>query len=590
MNDLLLTEDRHNRVVGTMSSGSIDRPNGVPSKAIATYKRVLWRFLRFEGLDDEGTGIILWAALVLAVGAVILRFFFWWYTGRMWEDALITVLHSENFVNGLGMTHYRVGEPPLHGFTSPLSVLVPLMGDLVKVGFGLHWIRILSAFCGGLTVLYAMAICIHPKIKLPAPLAIMIMAYLAFEHHQILWGMAGMETQMVTLVLLMSVYYTIALKPVALGLSLGLCMLARPDFAPWTAIAGLYVLIVDWRKLFIIIPVAAAVYGPWIIFTTLYYGSPLPNTIIAKSLGYPLWTKNPNLTWKGVWMEIYRRMTGSYGYSTIFQPLGPSFAGHGTGFRAIIRDRGLICDTMIALALLGSIVPVFKRQWAWLPAICFVWLYAAYYVFLVAGVFGWYVVPYVAAVIFLSARGLQSVGGVIRYSRVRTAVWSVVAVAYLAPLVGVLPLTFRTEKQIQELIENSVRKQIGLYLSGVMGKDETIGCEPLGYIGYYSRRTVYDWPGLASRRVVEFSKANPQKRREIHMLNALRPDYIVLRNRAYDYYITHGRTWLMTDYHPVAQFDADPERLRHIFLIDQNIDQHFLVLKKRTPGADQTTK
>jgi hypothetical protein len=200
-------------------------------------KRILRRWLHIDVPDTPESDTVVRFGLFLACVAVALRFFFWAYTGRNWEDALITVLHSENFFNGLGLTHYLgEGEPPLHGFTSPLSVLVPMMGDFLKVGFGLSFIKIVSALAGGLTVLYAMAVAIHPKIKLPTPLAVMIMGYLAFEHHQILWGMAGMETQMAVLVLLASLYFAIAEKTVPLGFSLGFCMLARPDFAFWAAI------------------------------------------------------------------------------------------------------------------------------------------------------------------------------------------------------------------------------------------------------------------------------------------------------------------------------------------------------------------
>jgi hypothetical protein len=57
--------------------------------------------------------------------AFVLRLVFWIYTQLMWEDALITVLHSENVYHGLGITHVRIDDPrPLHGFTSPISVLV----------------------------------------------------------------------------------------------------------------------------------------------------------------------------------------------------------------------------------------------------------------------------------------------------------------------------------------------------------------------------------------------------------------------------------------------------------------------------------
>jgi tetratricopeptide (TPR) repeat protein len=541
-------------------------------------KRVLRRVLGIEGLDTKDHDILVALGLVVAAVAVGIRFFFWWYTGRVWEDALITVLHSENFVNGLGMTHYRVGEPPLHGFTSPLSVLVPLIGDLFKAGFGLSFIKIVSAFAGGLTVLYVMAIAIHPKVRLPAPLAFMVMGYVACEHHQILWGMSGMETQIVTLVLLASLYYTIAAKPVALGIVLGFCMLARPDFAFWTVIVGLYVLVTDWRGFLKVVAVAAVIYAPWILFTTWYYGSPVPNTILAKSLGYPLWSAAPSLTWA----DILRNVAGSFfdphSNGALFLPLGPCFGGHG-GFRPLWHDHGAIGNAMMVLALIGAGTIAVKRQWALLPAPAFILVYGVYYVFFVAIIFGWYVVPFAAMTLLLSARGIQAIGGIVRISRLRTIVWSAVAITYVLCFVTVLPLTFATEKRIQEDVEDQVRVQIGRFLGHIMDKDQTVGCEPLGYIAYYSRRTVYDWPGLASRKVVEYSKTHPEGRTLMGMLEHFEPDFIVLRYSEYE--DSYEQTWIDTNYRIIASFEALREKIQDIFAIAHNVDTGFLVLAKR---------
>src|SRR5215207_7187547 len=81
---------------------------------------VLPRALRFIACLQNRTAWI----VSVAIGAAAIRLFFWAYTGSLWEDALITVLHSENAVSGLGLTHFKIDDPPVHGFTSPLSVLV----------------------------------------------------------------------------------------------------------------------------------------------------------------------------------------------------------------------------------------------------------------------------------------------------------------------------------------------------------------------------------------------------------------------------------------------------------------------------------
>ncbi len=580
---------------------------------VAKMAHCLWCALGIEGLDKkENAGTIRWGIFFIFL-AIFLRLFFWIYTHRVWEDALITCLHAENFVRGIGLTHYRTGQPPLHGFTSPLSVLVPLMGDFIHLGFGIEFIKLVGAFCSGLTLCYALGICIHPKTRLPLPAAVLVMGYLACEHHQILWGMSGMETQIVVAILFMSIYYTLAWKPLALepntskgvikndgsfqsatartipvacgrwtalGISLGLCMLARPDFAFWTVIVGCYILLKDYRQFPKIVAVALAVYLPWIIFTTLYYGSPIPNTIYAKGLGYHIWWQESHLTFADVKREMLDRVVATYLPNTLFQALGPSFAGHGTGFHAIIPDKGIIANTMLFLAFLGVLRIFIKRIWLLLPAVFFVALYSLYYIFLVPYVFGWYLVPLIAVTLLLSAHGLTFLADLPACRHHRTLLLSAFTTLYLLLIAGILPITFSTEKDIQEHIENKVRKPLAQYLNKVMGPDESIGCEPLGYISYYSQRTVYDWPGLANRAVVEYSRNHPDARTMNDMFEHFRPDYLVLRMYEYSYLKEHKGGWIDRDYHIIKQYQIAPEVENTIALAAYNPDRYFLLLKK----------
>lgn len=549
-------------------------------------------------LKPENRAIRRWA-FALAAAAIAIRLFFWWYTGRVWEDALIAVLHSENCASGLGLTHFRIGEPPVQGFSSPLGVLIPLMADLLHVGWGLPWIKLVSAFAGGLTVLFAAAIARHPAIALPRPLAVMIMAYVAFEHHQILWGMSGMETQLTTCVLLASIYFTIRAgesppvrrdwaPSVRLGVALALCMYARPDLAFWTIVAGLYLLVSSPRRLPLVVATALALYAPWAAFTTLYYGSPIPNTIVAKGLGYPLWMNQPGLTRADIFQHVWNRLGGQYHAGSIFQPLGPSFAGHGTHFSHVLFDQGRICQAMIAAALLGAASAFVARRRAWLLLAGFTLVYAGYFTFGVAIVFGWYIIPFAAITLFLSAKGIEIVGRAFA-GPMRTPFYALIAVTYTAIFIALLPRTFDTERRIQQDIENVVRKKAALYLADIMQPDQTVGCEALGYLSYHTHRTVYDWPGLASRRVVEYSRAHPDLRTLVDMLEALRPDFILIRPFELEEAREKGAQWLGSDYEVVTRFEADPEKTKDILLLSRNIDLCYTLLQKidREPNAIQ---
>ncbi len=543
----------------------------------------LGRFLGIDGLDAPEHRGMLRLGLLLAVLAMLVRLLFWAYTQRYWEDALITCLHSENAASGLGLTHVRPGEPPLHGFTSPLSVLVPLVGDLMHVGFGVDFLKLVSIPAAGLTILFLLGLGLHPGVRLPpAPLAL-VMGYAAFEHHQILWGMSGMETQLSTLILLMSLYYTAAWKPVPLGITLGLCMLVRPDYGFWTVIVGVYGLFREPKALLKIVPIALAVYLPWIAFTTLYYGSPIPNTIIAKGLGYPKWWDKMD----ALNLFTLKRHTWMVLSEQLHVMLGPTFCGHGAGMHLFFTKgpESPIGNLMFGLAVLGTLAILVRRQWSLWPLAACVVAYSAYYVFLVPVIFGWYKVPYLVTLLLLSARGLQALGAVVPHARLRGALLSGFTAAYLALFIGVLPVTFLTEKQIQRDVEDPVRKAAGLYLKARMQPNEAVGCEPLGYMAYYSRGNVYDWPGLASRSVVKWSREHPQPERCLeNMLRDLQPEYLFLRDREVLYGF-RDISWLRDRYHPIAVFAPEPEKAARIRWLDLNIDTDFRVYEKNSHSA-----
>ncbi len=542
-------------------------------------------WLRIAGVDDESNRSVVKAAGWIALVAMVIRIVFWIYTQRYWEDALITCLHAENMASGFGLTHVRPGEPPLHGFTSPLSVLVPLIGDLMHVGFGVEFLKLVSIPASALTVLFVLGICIHPRVRLSTPLSIIAMGFAAVEHHQILWGMAGMETQLAVLILIMSVYYTMTLDTVPLGISLGLCMLVRPDYAFWTVISGVYVLFNRPKAFLPVTGIALAVYLPWIVFTLLYYGSPIPNTVLAKGLGYTKWyQKVPELNFFAIKRHTWLMMA-----EQLHVHLGPMFAGHGASVHLFFTKgaESPIANFMFGFSVLGTLTIFFKRQWVLWPLVAVVVVYSLYYVYVVPVVFGWYKMPYILTLLLLSLRGLQWAGEWLKSTTWRGRMEGGFAAIYLGLFISVLPISFYTERMIQIYVENGVRMQAGLYLKEHMKPDEAVGCEPLGYMSYYSRGNVYDWPGLANRTVVAWSESQPPERRCLeNMVKDLKPEYLFLRDIEVLYFFK-SNDWLKESYHVEKVFQVDPEIAPTIPWLDRNMDTIFRIYKKNHPDDPQ---
>ena len=113
---------------------------------------------------------------------------------------------------------------------------------------------------------------------------VLVLGYLATDHLQIFFGMAGMETQVAVAIFLGTIYFLLSKQWWQLGISLGLGLICRPEFAAVIAGVGVVMLLYEREKILLTALVALAVGAPWIMFARIYYGSPIPNTIIAKQV------------------------------------------------------------------------------------------------------------------------------------------------------------------------------------------------------------------------------------------------------------------------------------------------------------------
>ncbi len=238
-------------------------------------------------------------------------------------------------------------------------------------------------------------------------------------------------------------------------------------------------------------------------------------------------------------------------------------------------------QVMVALLVVGLIVALSRRDLRALPIFAFFGVYAAYYTFLVPTVSGWYCVPFTAVAVICSAYGLNSLINRAP-ERWHLRLGTVYAAAYLAIIVMILPTTFRGERNVQVYVEDQGRKQIGLYLHQVSQPGDTIGCEPLGYISYYSRRTVFDYPGLGNPRVVAFLRANQDKKSLDYVLEHFRPTFLVLRQFEYlNYSALPRNAWIDKDYMAIREFRVPPENVAKLLFPGRNVDLDFIVFRKK---------
>ncbi|MGA2655221.1 MAG: hypothetical protein ABSF18_04505 [Gammaproteobacteria bacterium] len=497
--------------------------------------------------------------------AVVIRIIFWLYTDRTWEDALITITPAQNFWLGYGITHH-ISEPQVHSFTSPFSLLIPLVGD--AFGYGLTLLKLTSLIFAAGAIYYAYRIGLLLKFHWSAQ--VLMLSYLATDQLQIFFGMTGMETQLTTAIFLGTVYYLIQKKWGLLGLFGGLGMLARPEFVFWVPVIGLYLLI--WHRkhfLSVLIPFLCITL-PWYLFAFVYYGSFIPNTIVAKSFsGHSVGSFSKVLDYV---LDSWRNMAPFKEWFFASEvPIPLSILAVTVASVILLSICGFIKawqlrnKELLAISIILAIFIVYRSITQLSPYLM------------------WYLPPFMALLFLLAAYGLSNVA--IRHRYLASTLGCFIAIMYAIHI----PFTFPVEKIVQEKIECDVRFKTGLILNDMMGASDTVVLEPLGYIGYGAfNKTTYDHPGLSSKVVVKTLKESHNK--SIYdLIVLLQPSFIVLRpNEIQRLQTTQADT--AKNYRPVAHIRAEEnlslEKWGYSSQRNKDIDGDFTIFQRITPPTE----
>ena len=457
--------------------------------------------------------------LTFMAAAVAARVAFVAVSNRAFEDGLTTITHARNVPLGLGLTHHP-GEGNVHGFTSAIGVLIPLVGELVHEGSGLVAMRLASLVAVCVALIYARLIC--RDLGLGTFPTAFVLAYLSFDQNMIFYGMSGMETQVAVAVILGGVYHVRRNDVVGSGIWLGLAPLTRPEFVLWVAPALLYLALRNARLAARTAAIAGAIVIPWLVFTFLYYGSPIPNTIVAKSTAFP----TPPILSGGSplpWIEW----------------LGGQFAGHAAlllyylePFREVWSTAAAPIPTPVLVLITVIVVYVVvvglvgsRRIPDFWPITAFLALFFLYRVYFLPVIFygDWYMPPFLALVMIVAALGMQRLAAVTPNAPAVLA--TVLAIAFAIHM----PFSFIVEGKVQA-IENQVRTNAGEYLRANVKPGQSVVSESAGYIGFYGNVKLYDFPGLTSPTSVRALKKLPPDKRDLaDLIAVLQPDWIVVR-------------------------------------------------------------
>ncbi len=429
----------------------------------------------------------------MAAGLVRLAWFA--HTHYTEEDAFITFRYSRQLSEGFGFV-YNPGER-LYGTTTPLFtlLLVPwfkMSQNVVPAATALDlFAAVGSIFFVGKT-LQGRA----------GPLLLMPLGILAVSPKLIAMDMQGMETPMLLFFMAASWYAFTREKTAWTGIFLGLLLWTRVDLLLWPFTICLTLSFSHPKRALQIAVLSGLVYLPWLAFSTLYFGSPIPFTAIAKWVAYVQNNQDPLTSHLSLFLNYLSPFDFPQGYSLAATIAASISLGLAT-WMAIqsIRDKTITILAVFAVLEIGSLV---------LTRTTF---------------FNRYFVPTLWAVLILM--GLE-LGTLWQQLQTRKALlWGYRAVLSSALITAL----FFGLQRAQEYEDKQYYRQeesleaIGVWLNQNTPVGASVLLEPLGYVGYYSNRMMIDEVGLVTPAVVELKRQHVDP--DLYF-SIFHPDYYVL--------------------------------------------------------------
>ena len=453
-------------------------------------------------LVSHSLKIDLWLITIISI-ALLIRLVWIVYTNYTEEDAFITFRFAQQLAEGHGFV-FNVGEP-IYGTTTPLlTLLLSIWYKLVpgNIVLGARLLGFLAA--GGAMFFLSKALDVIAQTRANQ---LFTLAIIALSSKLWLMDTQGMETPLVIFFMTSSWYMWMKRKIVWAGLLMGLLLWTRIDLIPWAAIIVLAELLSNRKEATRLTLTISIVYLPWLIFSTLYFGSPVPYTIIAKWVAYSKFNASPLTPHLALMTE----------YLSIFEvPRGSDQP------QLIMFISKLLALMTIGLAIWQTSRIGRDRQLAILPT--FAVLEIIRLTLTGETFFNRYFIPTLWVILILAGLALGTISDLLEKSRLKKIFMILITV-------GVISIFWFGVQRAQEIRVRQVYRHeaslraIGIWLRENTSPQAIIQLEPLGYIGYYSNRTIIDEVGLVTPRVTKLK----QERIDLNLyFSIFQPDYLVI--------------------------------------------------------------
>jgi arabinofuranosyltransferase len=447
-------------------------------------------------------------ALLLALGLM------WPVRDYLTDDTFIHLQYAKNLALGHGFV-FNPGEH-VYGSTSPLWVA--MLADAMM----LHIDGIFAAHMFGLASTLASVVLffllMRRSLRIPELRALATITW-ASNAWMIRWSLSGMETPLaVALVLAGFVAFTSGRswgsRPVRTGAFWALAALTRPEAVFLLLLWGIF-LIIDTdsregvRRLFAGALPPVIIYGGWLVFARLYFGTFWPNTLAAKTASSGL----PAL------LDSFRRQIEIVG-----------------------ATDAVLAGALVAALFFGGARLWPKRfraqrllPWVWVGVLPL--LYGMRSV----PVLSRYLLPMLPILAWLAWRAVERWwAGEEPTPQLRPgAILLGVGLAALAITQNVIWYQAAVIPQVKSFTSgiNGSLVPWGKWFAEHTDKNVSIAAPDIGAIGYYSNRRVVDLVGLVTPAIVPLLEREPAADlvANFSFASVARPDYLIDRApRAYD--------------------------------------------------------
>ncbi|MBM4421920.1 MAG: hypothetical protein FJ030_00845 [Chloroflexi bacterium] len=451
---------------------------------------------------------------------------------RIVDDAYITFRYARNIVNGVGFV-YNPGEHVM-GTTTPLyTLLMAALSILGRTGNFPALSIWVNAIADGFTC--ALLAPLGQTISGRRRVGIADGVLYAIAPFGVTFAIGGMETSVFVLLITLTALLYLRDHP-AWGFTSALALLTRPDAIIFIGPIGLDFAVRIFRKqsslrfhhFASVIPLLL-----WTLFAALYFGSPIPHSIAAKTAAY--------------------RLQPAEGFVRLLQHYATPFFENLTFPNTPILFAFLIA--YLSLSIIG-IINALRRDSRSLPITLYPFLYFA--VFAVANplIFRWYLTPPLPFYFIVILTGLSAILQ-LQISNLKSQIAFIILwTFFIAMSLRAWTLTpdhgpNRPAPQMAWFQLEQLYTQIGKDLAPEVTPTTVIAAGDIGALGYFSGARILDTLGLVSPESTAYYPLPPDQLVITYAISAdliaeARPDHVVFLE-------VYGRRTLLAD----SRFLAD---------------------------------